>query len=279
LTERRRLLGKLEFIGTDFLGWQNQPQGPTIQSTLEAAISELIGYRIPILAPSRTDAGVHALGQLFCVDIPPEKDIQLKRLFFGINANLPMSISLKDLIQVPLKFNIRENIGKSYKYRIWQGPYPRAFFDWNHWWIKSPLDLEAMQEAANMLLGTHDFSGFRARGCQAPNRIKTMRTVDITECDQPDGKTYEFHIEGDHFLRKMIRIMVGSLVDVGWHRKPTSLIAELLETKVRSISGQTAPAKGLCLEEVFYQEDLFASRGLLGWEDDPAPKKPETPLF
>lgn len=272
MAEYRRLLGKIEYVGTGFLGWQNQPQGPTIQSVIEGAIIKLVGTRLPILAPSRTDAGVHALGQLFCVDLPNHFNIKLKSLFFGINSKLPSSISLRDLIEVPPDFNIKENTGKSYRYRIWQGAYPSALLDWNHWWVKHPLDLQAMQEAANYCLGTHDFTAFRGRGCQAPIRIKTLTKLDIQTTPYGEGDIFELHIQGDHFLRKMIRIMVGTLVDVGWNRRDPKSIQTLLEQKIRHACGQTAPAKGLLLEEIYYAQDPFASRGLVGWENDP-PKK------
>lgn len=260
-----RYLGLVEYEGTGYLGWQVQPQGPTVQEKLVSAATQLFGQSTWVTVPSRTDAGVHARGQVIAFDAPP---LPLNRVLLGLNTYLPPDIALKDLVLVPLDFRVKETKGKEYRYQIWQSPYPSPFRLKDHWWSTKALDLKALEEAAQEFVGTHDFSAFRGRGCQSTSALKSIYQIKLEVTPEINGQILHLVISGDSFLRNMVRIMVGTLVEIAWGQKPQGTVAKALGSGQRSHTGQTAPAHGLWLEKVFYDPDPFVTRGLKDWQED-----------
>lgn len=237
----------MEYDGTNYHGWQMQPNGLTIQSVLERAVSTFFGVPTRITGSGRTDAGVHALGQVvsFFCDQEPE----LHRLRRGLNALTPKDISIKHVEIVPESFDARRD-GRSriYEYRIFNRSTPSPFHLKYAWHLHDPLDLGRMRKAIRCLEGEHDFSSFRAAGCDAPHPVRTVYRVSLDE----SGDLLIFTIEATAFLRHMARNIVGTLVEVGRGQRSAKSFAELLEARDRTKAGPTAPPHGLFLMEVKY---------------------------
>jgi tRNA pseudouridine38-40 synthase len=266
---------RVAYDGTDFQGFARQAADQrradglpvrTVQGALEAALAEL--YKGPVLTrgASRTDAGVHAHGQL--VAFEPPRAIPPRGLLYGLAGLLPPDVVATAAWEAsgpgggPL--DIRGcHRGKHYRYRLraaklWD-PHARR----DHWLLDGPLDVARMRAAAARFVGTHDFASFRAAGCQAKTTERTMHAVDIVAHEQPNGgvatdpgraaptaQVLDIHVHGDAFLQHMVRIMVGTLVDVGAGRRTPESIETLLRIPDRRAAGQTAPPQGLCLMEV-----------------------------
>ena len=237
----------IEYDGTNYLGWQLQPNGPTIQSALEQAVSTFLGVPTRVTGSGRTDAGVHALGQVvnfFC-----DQEPDLHRLRRGLNALTPDDISVKDVEIVADSFDARRNgRSRTYEYRILNRPSPSPFYLNYAWHLHDSLDVRPMRKAILCLEGEHDFSSFRASGCDAPH---PTRTVYRTSLDQV-GELLVFTIEATAFLRHMARNIVGTLVEVGRGLRAPQSFTELLEDRDRTKAGPTAPPHGLFLMEVKY---------------------------
>jgi tRNA pseudouridine38-40 synthase len=237
----------VEYDGTNYLGWQMQPNGPTIQSVLEQAVSTFLGVPTRVTGSGRTDAGVHALGQVvnfFC-----DQEPDLYRLRRGLNALTADDISIKDVEIVAESFDARRNgRSRTYEYRILNRPSPSPFYFNYAWHLHDSLDVRRMRKAIVCLEGEHDFSSFRASGCDAPH---PTRTVYRTSLDQV-GELLVFTIEATAFLRHMARNIVGTLVEVGRGLRTAQSFTELLEARDRTKAGPTAPPHGLFLMEVKY---------------------------
>jgi tRNA pseudouridine38-40 synthase len=237
----------IEYDGTNYHGWQVQAKGETVQAVLERAVSTFLGKPTRITGSGRTDAGVHALGQVanfFC-----EQEPDLHRLRRGLNALTPDDITIKAVEVVPDSFDARRD-GRSrvYQYRILNRPSPSPFFLKYAWHVHDAFDVEVMQEAIRCLEGEHDFSSFRAAGCDAAHPIRTVYRVSLDERDE----LLVFTIEARAFLRHMVRNIVGTLVEVGRAGRSPKSFSELLESQDRTKAGPTAPAHGLFLIEVKY---------------------------
>jgi tRNA pseudouridine38-40 synthase len=237
----------IEYDGTNYHGWQIQPNGETVQSALERAISTFLGKTTRITGSGRTDAGVHALGQV--VNFLSEKEFEPYRIQRGLNALTPEDITIKDVEIVPDSFDARRD-GRSrvYEYRILNRSTPSPFHLNRAWQVHECLDVEAMREAIRCLAGEHDFSSFRAAGCDAAHPV---RKVYRTSLDRRD-ELLVFTIEATAFLRHMVRNIVGTLIEVGRGERTPQSFAELLEARDRTRAGITAPAHGLFLVEVKY---------------------------
>ena len=237
----------LEYDGTNYHGWQIQPAGETIQSVLEKAVATFFGKPIRVIGSGRTDAGVHALGQVanFFCDQPPD----LHRLQRGLNALTPEDITIKHIEFVPDTFDARRDArSRIYEYHILNRPTPSPFLLNRAWHVHDPLEIGPMREAIVCLEGEHDFSSFQAAGCDAMNPIRKLYRVSLDR----EGDLLVFTIEATAFLRHMVRNIVGTLIEVGRkQRKPESL-AELLKLRDRTKAGPTAPAHGLFLIAVNY---------------------------
>jgi tRNA pseudouridine38-40 synthase len=237
----------IEYDGTNYLGWQMQPNGPTVQSVLEEAVSTFLRAPTRVTGSGRTDSGVHALGQVanFFCDRQPD----LYRVQRGLNALTPEDITIKEVEIVPESFDARrDGRSRTYEYRILNRPSRSPFHLKYAWHVHDPLDLQCMREAIRCLEGEHDFSSFRAAGCDAPHPV---RTVYRTALDQ-SGDLLVFTIEATAFLRHMVRNIVGTLVEVGRGLRTAESFTELLEARNRTKAGPTAPPHGLFLMEVKY---------------------------
>ncbi len=243
----------VEYDGTLLSGWQRQDNGPSVQQHLEEALAKLLQHDAPVIGASRTDAGVSARGQV--CSFRTERPIALHGVRRGLNSLLPDAIAIRDASEVADDFHPRFSAtGKHYRYTILARPdrsplTPRA---WHH---SAPLELVAMREAARALLGEHDFSAFRAAGCTARTTLRRVDDVVIAAQDE----LVIVDVRGNAFLRQMVRIIVGTLVDVGTGRLSAGQVAEILASKDRTRAGQTAPAHGLELVEVLYSGTRVSS--------------------
>lgn len=237
----------VEYDGTNYCGWQIQPNGESIQAVLERAISTFFGTPSRITGSGRTDAGVHAIGQVanFLVD----KEIEKFRILRGLNALTPTDITIKEVEIVPDSFDARRD-GRSrvYEYHIINRATPSPFYLNRAWHLHEALNREAMREAMRCLLGEHDFSSFRAAGCEAIHPIRKVYQTAL----EPRGDLLVYSIEATAFLRHMVRNIVGTLVEVGRGLREPQSFGELLEARDRNKAGPTAPPHGLYLVEVKY---------------------------
>jgi len=246
----------IEYDGTDFAGWQRQENGASIQQSLEEAIARL-GQEKPLVAGAgRTDAGVHALGQVAHVDL--ERDWKVWRLKEAINAQLaPLPIAVLSVETVGDHFDARRSaVMRWYRYTIVNRRAPLTFERGRAWRVKGELDVAAMVEAAKALIGRHDFSTFRDSQCQAKSPVRTLSRLDIAR----DGERIAFSVAALSFLHRQVRSMVGSLVEVGLSRWSPADLEAALEAADRSRCGQVAPACGLYLARVDYSAAKHAER-------------------
>lgn len=238
----------VEYEGTDYVGWQAQTNGPSIQVTLERALSKFLGESVRVTSAARTDSGVHAQRQVVCFDT--ERDLPLKAYWMGLGNSLPPDIAIADAAYVDPQFDPRRWCnGKIYRYLISNRRAYSALRRRTHWQVFQPLDVEKMQEAAKLLVGRHDFSAFRAADCQAGHAIRALQRVNVNGAS---GDEIAFFVEGTAFLKHMVRNIVGTLVEVGRGRQSPDWVTTVLESKDRTRAGPTAPPHGLTLMEVLY---------------------------
>jgi len=236
----------LEYDGTEFVGWQVQPNGRSVQAVVEGALAELLGEAVKVAAAGRTDSGVHALGQV--VAFSTWRELPMKAYAVGLNGHLPADVVVVAAEEVPEAFDPRRwSLGKRYRYRISNRKGRSPLRRRTHWELFAPLDVEAMREGARALLGRRDFSAFRAADCQAPHAVREVREVSIAG---EAGGEVVVEVEGTAFLKHMVRNIVGTLVEVGKGKQSAGWVAEVLASRDRMRAGQTAPAHGLCLVEV-----------------------------
>jgi tRNA pseudouridine38-40 synthase len=237
----------IEYDGTDFAGWQRQAGQRTVQGCLEDAFAAMVGAPVRITGAGRTDAGVHAEGQVASARV--EARIPSGGFLRGLNAHLPPDIAVRELADVPENFDARRSArGKVYRYLIWnhlvRSPH-RARWSWH---LRAPLDSHALREAAAAFIGQHDFRGFRAADCERRSTVRLIRSFTVVR----DGALITCEVEGTAFLKNMVRIMIGTLVAAGRHRLDAGAIRALLAAGDRSKAGVTAPAHGLTLVRVIY---------------------------
>jgi tRNA pseudouridine38-40 synthase len=245
LSRRLRLL--VEYDGTDFSGWQRQKTERTVQGVLEDAIREMTGETVFVRGAGRTDAGVHADGQVATLDLAA--NIPTHGLLRGLNTILPADVALIDVAEAAPDFDARFSArGKVYRYTIWSHLVrsPRRARD--TWHVRHPVDVDAMRAAAVALVGEHDFRGFRAADCDRRSTRRIVRRLDVDRA----GALITIEVEATAFLKNMVRILVGTLVDVGRGRIDADAIPKMLETGDRAAGGMTAPAHGLTLLRVIY---------------------------
>lgn len=248
----------LAYDGTDFAGWQRQPERTTLQGTLEEVLSRITGAAVTVAASGRTDAGVHAIGQV--VSFESQTLLEPAVLQRALNAELPDEMLVLELSEAPSGFHARyDAIGKRYRYCIHDGPLRNLFGRRYAWHCRDRLDVSAMHEAAQALLGTHDFRSFETSW---PNRETSVRTItDILvargagQGDGPfgdAGDTIQVEVAADGFLYNMVRAIVGTLVEVGRGARPREWVSEVLAAQDRKAAGKTAPPQGLFLLHVDY---------------------------
>ena len=234
----------LAWSGAAYVGWQLQPEGRSLQGVVEAALSRALGGEpVRVTASGRTDAGVHALGQVvsFCAETPR----QPRALLNALNQILPRDIAALDAAIMPDDFRVRAWVKrKLYRYRVLNRGPRCPFRDGFVWHWRGPIHVEPMANAAATLLGRHDFTSFRAQGCGARHPVRTIERAEVFAA--PDG---EIHLEfvGNGFLRHQVRIMAGTLLEIGMGRRHADDMPRVLEARDRLQAGQTAPAQGLWL--------------------------------
>ncbi len=238
----------LSYDGTNYHGFQRQKNALGIQEVVENCLSKLYSEKIGITASSRTDAGVHARGQTvnYYTDA---HNIPEERIVYALNSVLPEDIRVLESEIVPLEFHSRHDAqSKMYSYTIDRGRFHSVFWRLYSCHIPFPLDIKAMVEGAQYLLGRHDLSSFCAAGSSVISKEREIIKVYWLE----KGDLAQFFIEAEGFLYNMIRIIVGTLIEVGRHKIKPRRVQEILEARDRKLAGPTAPASGLCLEKVNY---------------------------
>ena len=251
----RTLKLTLAYDGGDYVGWQRQLVGRSIQGELERAFEEIEGQRIAVHGAGRTDAGVHALAQVASIRLA--HDIEVDSLVRALNAKLPLDVRVLSVEQVEDQFHARfYSRRKVYRYFIAPGPMVSPFVRRYAWHVAELLDITAMNEAAVALLGQHDFAAFQAVGSDVETTIRTIFEVTIGTRQLPEVEStpplISVDVIGDGFLRHMVRIMVGTLVSVGKGQRPASAMSALISSGDRECAGITAPAHGLFLVSVVY---------------------------
>lgn len=238
----------LQYDGTRYDGWQKQGNTKhTIQQKLETILTQISGKKTEVFGSGRTDAGVHAHGQVANFHILWEKNAE--QLLWAINEQLPEDIAVLSIEEVPERFHSRLNAkSKIYQYRIWNSKLPPVFERRTVFWCKEPLDLEKMKEAAVHLVGTHDYRNFSSTKKTKKSTVRTIYSIEIQQVEQEIQ--IEFH--GNGFLYNMVRILTGTLIEVGEGKCPPSGILDIFKGDSRQLAGFTAPAKGLSLMKVFY---------------------------
>jgi tRNA pseudouridine38-40 synthase len=243
----RKIRLVVEYDGTTLSGWQRQANAPTVQQHLEEALAQLLQHEVTIAGASRTDAGVHALGQVAAFET--ERSISLHGIRRGLNSMLPDTIAVRSAEEVPLEFHPRFGAtGKHYRYTIYRAADRSPLLRERAWHHGETLDVARMRDAARALVGEHDFAAFRAAGCTARTTVRRVDSVELTEA--PD--LLYIDVKGNAFLRNMVRILVGTLADVGRSALEVGQVAEILASRDRTKAGKTAPAHGLTLVEVRY---------------------------
>lgn len=266
----KNILLEIEYDGTGFSGWQRQPGRRTVQGELERALSVVCRCPVQINGASRTDAGVHALGQRanFCGDF----GIPAGRLLIAVNNILAGGMNsvshsgdlrLITAKEMPLAFHARFDAkGKKYVYKILNCQETKIFSRNQYYQVKKPLSLCAMQEAAQAIIGVHDFKCFQAAGGQEKKTtVRQVYSLEVTEQqgEQQEGKVIQLDIKGDGFLYNMVRIIAGTLVDCGLGKLDPEAVKGIIDSKDRQRAGHTAPPQGLYLEKVFYSlEELYS---------------------
>jgi tRNA pseudouridine38-40 synthase len=251
----RKIRLVVEYDGTTLSGWQRQANAPTVQQHLEEALAQILQHEVSVAGASRTDAGVHARGQVAAFET--ERPIPLHGIRRGLNSLLPESIAIRSAEEVPLEFHPRFGAtGKHYRYTIYRGADRSPRLRDRAWHHPEHLDVARMRDAARALIGEHDYSAFRAAGCTARTTVRRIDTVDVTEGGAEAGiaepELLSIDVRGNAFLRNMVRIVVGTLADVGRGAIEPAQVAEILVSKDRTKAGKTAPAHGLELVEVHY---------------------------
>ena len=273
----RRVKLTLEYDGTDFKGWQVQsgeragagdaegavPAARTVQGVVERALRKISGYAIRIAGAGRTDAGVHARGQVASLLLPGEWEISNEQLCMALNPNMGRDVTAVRAEDAPLDFHAqRDALGKIYSYSIFCRRIRSSVFRRDHWHVRFPLEPEKMRAAAAHLIGRHDFTSFASRlnetqgrrledGKRALETVREISRIDVLQ-DAKIPERIAIEVEGSGFLYQMVRTIAGSLVDVGRGHRPPEWLAEALAAQDRRKAGPTAPPHGLCLERVLY---------------------------
>jgi len=249
-SKMKRILLRVAYDGTNYCGWQLQKNGISIESVLNRELSLMLGEEILVIGASRTDSGVHALGNVAVFDtqtrIPPDK------ICYALNQKLPCDITVQMSQEVPQDFHPRHcECSKTYEYKILNRMFDLPTQRLYSYFVYHPLDIYAMQEGASYLTGEHDFKSFASTGGQAKTTVRTINSIEIEKSED----MVVIRINGNGFLYNMVRIIAGTLIQVGKHIYPPKHVQEILYAHDRTAAGPTAPARGLTLVEIQYQED------------------------
>lgn len=238
----------VQYRSDGYSGWQVQKNRPTIGGAIEAALARITGETVSVVGAGRTDAGVHALGQVAHFRL--RRSRAADRLLKSLNGVLPAQIRVLRLSVAPAAFHAQKDaVRKRYIYRVYNGPVLSPFLEGRVQQVYRPLSPEAMRRASGLIVGTHDFSGFTASASQVRNRV---RTVFVSRW-QRKGRHFSYRIEGDGFLHHMVRNLVGTMLQIGHGKRPARDMTMILESRDRRLAGPTAPAHGLFLARVWYR--------------------------
>jgi tRNA pseudouridine38-40 synthase len=237
----------IEYVGSDFFGWQFQPHARSVQGCVEAALSKVANHAVKVVCAGRTDTGVHALGQVIHADVTVQRT--MRAYVLGTNANLPQDVSVLWAQPVDENFHARFSArARHYRYVILNRPTRPALLAKRVTWERKPLDAERMQAAANYLIGTYDFSSYRAVACQAKNPVRTVSRLTVSRFDEQ----VIIEISANAFLHHMVRNIAGVLIAIGRGEQLPEWARTVLEARDRTIGGVTAPASGLYFCQVDY---------------------------
>lgn len=243
----KNVLLTIEYDGTNYHGWQRQKNALTIQQFIEESIKKATGVKVSLIGSGRTDAGAHALGQR--ANFMTETSIPVGRIPLALNSYLPPDIKIIDAVEVPLEFHARYDVlRKRYRYRIYNRGIPTAVYRNYSCFIPIELNLRSMKEASKYIIGKKDFSSFCSSGSFVKSKVRNVQTVEFVI----NGHILDIIITADGFLYNMVRIIAGTLVEVGKGNLTPEGIKALLAKKDRSYAGPTLPPQGLFLEEVYY---------------------------
>ena len=239
----------IAYDGTDFVGWQRQASGTSIQGLIEDALFPFEDRPVTVTGAGRTDAGAHAQGQVAAFAL--ERGSDPATLVRAINARLPAAVRVLDAVESPQTFHPRfDAASKTYRYTIWTGAVVSPFTHRYVWHYPGPLDLDAMNTAAAVLVGEHDYASFEATGGDVESTVRVMHES-VVAGERNESVIYT--VSGNGFLRHMVRAVVGTLVEIGRKRRPLEWMREVLDARDRSQAGPTAPSSGLCLMRVTYR--------------------------
>lgn len=238
----------LSYDGTRYRGWQRQGNTEnTIQAKVEGALSRILGQSVEVSGSGRTDAGAHARMQV--VSFRAATELTVQEILSRLRISLPEDIAANDLTIAAPRFHARLScIGKTYIYRVQNSEVPNVFERKFMYRVSEALDVAAMESAAKILLGEHDFTAFQSNKRMKKSAVRRIDAIDITR----HGEEIRFTVSGNGFLYNMVRIIVGTLLEAGAHRMSAEDVRYALDSKVRENAGPTAPAQGLCLWEIFY---------------------------
>jgi tRNA pseudouridine38-40 synthase len=250
---RRSIKLTLAYDGTDFAGWQIQADARTVQRTVQAVLERITGEQVSLFGSGRTDAGVHALGQVASFEIASQHSCEV--FHRALNAELPDDITVCSVEEAPSGFHAQRSARrKRYRYVIHDGNVRDVFARRYVWRWPTQLDDSAMARAAAALVGKYDFSSFESAGSERESSVRTVFAVDVGRPNSDRPHEIQFEVEADGFLYNMVRAIVGTLVEVGRGAKPEQWVAEVLAARNRSAAGRTAPPQGLFLLRVKYDE-------------------------
>lgn len=239
----------IEYDGTSFAGWQRQRGQPSVQAEIERAVQEVTGQRTTVTGAGRTDAGVHALGQV--ADIKTDSRLGVGRFPGALNAHLPPTIAVLAAEEVSLSFHARYSAtGRTYRYVVLNRRSPSAILRNHAYHVVAPLDIEALAAGLEPLRGRHRFTAFRGMGSRETTTVCDLRLAEVARRDD----LVIFTFEADRFLRHMVRMIVGTLLRVGMGKLPSAAVAELLEGEDNQKTGPTVPGHGLFLVRITYGE-------------------------
>lgn len=250
-----RVMLTVEYEGTNYAGWQRQKNALSVQQVLEEAVLAATGREVRMVGAGRTDAGVHALGQ--CAHFDIETTIPPEKLSYALNLVLPEDIRVRESRRVPDGFHVlRDAHRKHYRYAIYNAEHACAVNRQVYAHVRQPLDEKQMQAAAMYLKGKHDFASFQAAGSPVMDTVRTIYAIEVRRV----GECVYLDVIGNGFLYNMVRIIVGTLLEIGKGRRPAGWMSDVLEAKDRSAAGPTAPAKGLVMVSVEYGPSAFLPR-------------------
>ncbi|AIH04266.1 MULTISPECIES: tRNA pseudouridine(38-40) synthase TruA [Thermodesulfobacterium] len=240
----------IAYDGTNYLGWQIQPKGPTVQGVIQEVLSKILGHKVTLKASGRTDAGVHALHQV--AHFLTTSDRPLEIIFKALNSLLPKDISVWKVEEVDFKFHAQKHAyKKTYVYQIYNYPIKNPLLRLYSWWVPEPLDLEAMKSCLPLIIGEKDFASFRKAGTEVKTTVRTIYQATL-ERSLENSNMIVFTIEGRGFMRYMVRNLVGALVEVGKGRLTVEDFENILNAKDRKVAPPPAPPQGLILKKVEY---------------------------